>query len=76
MCRSPLDIPIRETKNQDRRVGHEETVPEPADGGLRRFPCLDTLTVDDLDGLVRDLSDQPEHALSAKVSPIEGRDAE
>ena len=64
-CRSPLDIAVREPKNQERRVRHAENVPEPADDGLLRFSCIDTLHVDDLDELLRDPSDKPEHAPSA-----------
>jgi hypothetical protein len=66
-CRSPLDIAVGEPKDQDRRVGHAKTVPEPADDGLLRFSCVDTLNVDDLDVLLRDLSDQPKQALPAKL---------
>ena len=60
--RSPLDVAVWETKNQDRRVGHARTVPGPADDRLLRFPRIDTLNVYDL---VRDSSHHPEHALPA-----------
>ena len=63
--RAPLDIAVREPKNQDRRVGHAKTVPGPADDGLLRFPCINRLNVDDRDELLRDPSNQPEHAPTA-----------
>ena len=61
--RAPLDIAVREPKNQNRRVGHGKTVPGPAGAGLLRFLLIDTLNVDDL---VRDSSDHPEHAVAAQ----------
>ena len=64
--RAPLDIAVREPKNQDRRVGHAKSVPGPASERLHRFLRVDTLNVDDLDELPRDLRDQPEHVLPTK----------
>lgn len=67
--RSPLDIAVRESKNQDRRVGHAQTVPGPADEWLLRFLRVATLPPQHEDSYTL----EPSAATSVALSQVLGR---
>jgi len=61
---SILDVAVREPKLEDRRGRNSYTVLRLSNEALLGVLRIETLNVNDLDELLRDLSNQPEHAPS------------